>query len=289
MGNSKLTTPFDNLIGNGSMLLIDLFAQLINLIVALQKESDSIKSSPDESSDENKTDKLSGSPISVRALKTSIILLQFSALETIANFLSGLAIRINSGIPGAPDVNTPLTQVEIDFLKEERTYLDTGTGALKLSGSVFVSTLDKLAMAPLLLGRLHDQNYRLDKGGNGWRSIQRLKEIRDQLTHFKLDGTLMEGDESISLDLDNVKPAVTIKNRDIFNGGEAMKWYIQQVIDLLSSMYTERHWQLVTRFQILQFMNWMALLNLYKSCSISDEVFNRDYPRPFSNAGKRAT
>jgi hypothetical protein len=112
----------------------------------------------------------------VRALKTSVIMLQFSALETVANFLADLAIRTSEGIQGSPEVKASLTQVELDFLAERRTYVDAGSGALKISGSAFVPTLDKLTVAPLLLGKVHGLKRRIDKGGSGWQKIQQLKD-----------------------------------------------------------------------------------------------------------------
>jgi hypothetical protein len=216
MSQDKKDFEYPKLALSGFALLVDLLAQILNLIVATQKEVERIKTEENQDQEKESSEKKeSGSPISVRAFKSSIILLQFSALETISNSLAGLAIKTMNGISGAPEIKNRLSLVEVDFLAEQRTYVETTTGSLKVSGSVFVSTLDKLAIAPLLFGKLHGHTFHLNKGGKGWQNVRHLKETRDKLTHFKLDGSWLELEESVQLSLDHVKPAVIIRTKSL--------------------------------------------------------------------------
>jgi len=287
METAQPLTPYQNMVRNSFTLFIDLAAQLVNLAVSLSKEIGKIEPEQTNASTSGE-DNESGSPISVRAIKTSIILLEVNALETVSNFLAELALKTNEAIVGAPDVQQTLTQIEVDFLAEQRTYIDVQTGALKIRESVFVPTLDKLSIIPLLLGKLHNQSFRLDKSGKGWQKIQKLKEIRDGLSHFRTDFSVPATDDAFSLDLDNVKPAIVIKNIDLFEGIEATRWYIAQLISLLRQIDMEDYRGLTRQFLMLDVVYWMVLLNLYKICGIAENTFYRDYPSPVSQKPEKS-
>lgn len=275
MQNSASSNDYQNVVRNGCTLLTDLLAQLVNLIVILNKEIEYVE---DKEAEENSTAKTQGSPISVRGMKTSIVMLQFSVLEALANFISVLALKSSEEIAGSPPVINRLTQIEVDFLLEQRTYLEMGSGNLKVSSGAYSPTLDKLSLVPFLLGKIYNQPFRIDKGSNGWKKIQRLKEIRDKLTHFKFDGELWATHEAIQLDLDNIKPSIVISSNDLFIGCAAIHWYLQQVESVLKNIYGNDHKPLLFNFKSLRVLSYLTLLNLYKNCGISDKTFNRDYP-----------
>lgn len=278
--HDKLDTPYQELAQSGLAVLTDLLAQNLNVIVAVQEEVRRIEVRQELDSEQGGDKKEHGSPISVRAFKSSIILLQFSFLEALANVLAGLQIKTMEGISGAPEITSSLTQVELDYLSEQRTSVDDKTGALKVNSRVFISTLEKLAIVPLLLGKLHGCPFRLDKNCKGWQSVQHLKETRDKLVHFKLDDTWRQLDADSPLNLDNIKPTVTIQTKDLFAGGLALRWYVQQIKVLLKQIYKDNQEPLLLHFTMLELICWMMLMNLYEDCGISENKFNQEYPMP---------
>lgn len=258
----------------GRILLIDLFGQLMNLIVAEEREVKNIGEDrllPLEGESQ-------GNAISVRALRTSIIILQFGVLEALANFIAEVTIQIHCDATGAPPVTNPLTQVELDLLKEQRTLLDTRTGELRIQQPVYQSILDKLAVVPLLFARAYGLNFRLDKSVSGWNKIARLKELRDALTHIRLDCRPSLPAEIDNSDLDRVRPSLTISSRDLFSGSEAIIWYGQQIKQVCIKMSIPEYKVISELMVFVEFFGYMQLINLHSSCGITKEEFTRMYP-----------
>ena len=78
------------------------------------------------------------------------MLLQFSTLEALANFIADLTVQAHEGLEGASSPPRPLTQVELDFLQERRSSVEPRNGNVKIQNGAYVSTLDKLSVAPPL-------------------------------------------------------------------------------------------------------------------------------------------
>ena len=261
---------YNQIIQSGFLLLMDLFAQIINLIVTLNKEVQSIQETKDNENAHG------GSPISVRALKTAIIFLEFNALETLANFFAEVTLQTNLQTTDTASTSKNLSQVEIDFLSEQRTSLDVKTGNLKVSKSAFVPTLDKISIVPLELFKLHGIEFKINKGDQGWQKLLKLKEQRDRLTHPRIDLSLLNPDEEYNLDLNNIKPAVIIESQDIFDGSEAIYWYINQLKPHLYAIEKKKFYAL----QTLEVMCLLMMMNLRESCGISESEFGKKYPLP---------
>lgn len=274
-------TPFYNAIINSFNLLIDLTAQIINLIIELIKESEHLKKSKNYITSED-NEKLEISPVTIRALKSSIVIFQFSLLESISNFLTELVLNINNGIKGAPKIVCPLKQFEIDFLSEIKTDINRRTGTLKTT-ITHVSTIDKLNIVSHLFGKLHGINFRLDKSGIGWRNIRKLKDIRDKLAHPKLDFSDIKFSNNLSkiINIDEVKPALIIKNNSLFNGAVGIRWYLQQIISLLAEIKKTEYTGLILQFIGLDVMCHLMIINLPESCSISYKSIENICPVPY--------
>ena len=269
MKSINTNTPYFKAVSNGCMLIIDLLAQIFNLINSLQIEISKLKTEKDRDD------------ITARALRTSILVLQFSTLETTSNFLAELTIETNKGLEGSPEIVSRLTQAEIDLLAEQRTYVDIVTGEVKSNSSNYIATMDKLAIVPLLFGRLHGKRYRLDKSVKGWQNILKLKEVRDKFIHYRINISSMT---KIGPDFKKIIPTIKIENKDLFVGAESIQWYQQQIVILLRQVYKNSN-QLALAFLnnqmiALEMVCWMMLSKLYKSAGISDKEFARDYPPP---------
>ena len=275
---TKTYTAYEKVIGGASSLLVDLFCQLGNLTLTLQREQQSKEVRLVRLAESTNDAGKAASPVFERALKTGIILMQFSLLEAIANALAQIAIKTNEKIDGAPRTRCTLSQVEVDLLAEQRSYFDPMTGSLKLNEPAYVPIIDKLAITPVLFGKLYCQEFRLDKRATGWQKIKRLKECRDRLVHF--DISAKAGPEPLVPSLDQVKPAYLIQNTDIFEGSEGIRWYLRQLIEMLEKISKDKHGQLINILFAAEYTNWMVLLNFYRSCGISETVFRRDSPPP---------
>lgn len=283
MAQAKSYTPYEKIIGSASSLLIDLFCQLGNLTLTLQREQQRKEVGTLRQGEQGKdVERETASPVFERALKTAITNLQFSLLEAISNALAQITIKTNEKIKGAPKTKITLSQVEVDLLAEQRSYFDPRTGSLKINEPAFVSTLDKLAIAPVLFGKLDGYEFRLDKRAHGWQKIKQLKESKDKLVHFQVDDEFQISETVFQPEIGKAKAAFLIKNTDIFEGSEGIRWYIQQLIGMLEHISKSRHSRLINILFAAEYTNWMVLLNFHKSCGISEKAFSRDYPPPVS-------
>lgn len=273
-------TDYDKVIRIGTSLMLDLMAQILNLIVILNQEIEATelkKTNVDE--EENKSSKNGGSAITIRAYKTSIIMLMFDALESICNFLSELILAMNGGIDGSLQVEYNLNQIEIDLLKEQKTYIDCKTGKIKVSESNFIATMDKLIIVPFLLAKIYGLEFKIDKSGKGWQGILELKQLRDKLTHPKFNLNIGEVDDTFSLDINNIKPAVSISNMELFKGTESVRWYwgqIRKVFEVSGLIKQRGVFMLIAGIDLIL---WLMMMNLCKSCGIKN--FDEKYQSPF--------
>lgn len=254
-------------------LLYDLLAQTLNLIVSVEREIKAInrdKFRPLKAGHR-------GSHISVRALKSSIILIQFGILEALANFVADLTVRLHGPLEGAVDLASPLTQVELDILREQRTTVDIRTGELKTQHAVFVSTLDKLSVAPLLLAKSHSKTFRLDKGCAGWNKVRKLKDMRDALTHVRLHIRTESDDvESPTLDLDRVRPSLAISSADLFDGSTAISWYLRELMRAFTDLGSYE--PVVSMLTKGDFIVFMQAVNLKESARVPDARLKELFP-----------
>lgn len=271
--------PMENVLHNSFSFLLTLLNQLCNLIRVFKQGIDDI----DKDKSDEETKRIL--PISLPALKTSIIIFQFNVIETISNFLVDLTLKTNEElIEDAPKIKNSLTQTEIDFLNEQVSYLDYKNGSLTIqTRRNNVTILDKLSTVPVLLGKLYNIEFHLDKSGkrsNGWQKLTELKKIRDNIIHLKIDVSLLSDKPSnIKMDLDNIRPAFTVKNEALFSGCEAIRWYIQQFILLMGQIYIDDHKKSIKNLQNLDYLCWWMLYYLHTICGISKNTFNRNYPK----------
>ena len=257
----------DSIIGGARTLLLDLLSQALNLIVLLDREVKAIE--------HDSTDPLErgsrGSPISVRALKSSVVLLQFGILEALGNFTAELTVRLHEGLDGAVPLRIPLSQVELDFLREQRSSLEPTTGKIKIQKGVYVSTLDKLSAAPLLFAKSYGKNFRLDKAGSGWGNVQKLKVLRDTLTHIRpgMEPSTVETD--IQLNLDKVTPSVLITFADLFDGSECILWYCRELKRSCVELGAQEHQLILRVVTFWEFIAYLHLVNLQTRSGAPDE------------------
>lgn len=276
--SKKKNTNYEKAICTGGTLIVDLMCQLINLIVELNKETKKLNIKKNEIMEGNIDRKESGSPITVRAYKTSIAMLMFDSLESICNFLSKLILLMNEGLEGSPQVEYHLNQVEIDLLKEQKTYMDCRTGKIKVNDSNFIPTMDKLTIVPFLLGKIYDIEFKIDKGGKGWQGLLELKQLRDELTHPKFNLDIDELNDSMLLDTNNIKPSVVISNMKLFEGTESIRWYWGNIRKLfeVSGLITPK--SVINNIFSVDFLLWLIMLNLNEGCNIKE--FDKKYPSP---------
>ena len=265
---SKKASPYWLSAHNGSRIIFGLLHNLVCLCSFQEYEIGRAKLKLNKA-----TQNYQGYTAGIEALQTAMILLLFNILETTSNFLAALAVNTNHGLHGAPKVISPLSQPEIDLLTEQRIYVDHRTGNLQTSSSVFTPVLDKLALVPLILGRLHGITFRLDKKQNEWRLIRRLKDMRDKIIHLRPDFSHLTEQEI-------VKPSVRITNEDIFLGTVAIRWYIKQITKLLQEMFRGKNKNLIKGYLTLDFQCFIILDNLRKFCTIRKSRFLRDHELP---------
>ena len=177
-------------------------------------------------------------------------------------------------------MKAPLSQVEIDFLREQRTFLDARTGDVRVQNAAYSSTLDKLSIVPSLFAKAYGHSFRLDKSGSGWDKIRDLKKLRDALTHIRLDLSPFSGKEEAGLDLDNIRPAVVINSKDLFSGSEAVKWYAQQIKEVCLEVAIPEFKGIMNLMMFLEFMCYMHLINLRESCGLTEKQLEKMHPMP---------
>jgi hypothetical protein len=269
----------ESLIGGAQTLVFDLLAQTLNLIVSVECELKAIeedKGAPLEGG-------WRGSPISVRALKSSIVLLQFATLEELANFTAELTVRSHKGLYGAPALLSPLSQVELDFLREERSFVNADTGKVKIQHGAYISTLNKLSVAPLLFAKSHGKSFRLNKGNSGWENVRKLKALRDALTHIRF-GTATSTTESDmaansdKLDLDTVRPSILINGAHLFAGSESISWYCRELMRAFVEVGAHEYESIMRLLKLAEFTAYMHLINLQPRSSVSERRLQRLLP-----------
>jgi hypothetical protein len=259
----KRGTQFERIVHGGRITLRDLLAGIKNLIDLWNKEKETLAENQGKEPTVYK-----GTPDTVSALGSSIIMLQFSAIEAIVNFLAEIICNINDAVEGAPKGRIVLASTEVDYLKEQRTTFDTDKGKLVIK-RCFGRTSDKTRIFPLLLARLFEYKYTFEKKGNVWSKLQRLKETRDSLVHFRAS------------DLDNELHAEAVKHEDLFCGSEALYWYAGEVASLVSSLARKELDCLVMAMNTVQHLAWMCLYDLRKG-QMTEKDFDERYPLPSS-------
>jgi hypothetical protein len=274
--NNLDLTPFDNVIKSGFNLLLNLFFLINNLISLLRQQLVKIDIS-DDRRNKNMT-----SEIGVKSLKYSIILLQFCFLEALCNFLADLIVRSTEGLKGSPHYVQKLTQIEVDFLKENKTIFDPNTGRLKGRKQIN-STLDKITAIPFLLGKLYGKNFRLNKKDQGWNKLLELKKKRDELTHPKLGLTSLIENKKIEeiliklSDTNIIHTDLEIRNENLFDGIVAIRWYLQEMKKLFRIIYSSKEYEHINR---LNEFFYITLALLRHECTITDKEFENKYPSP---------
>ena len=229
-----------------------------------------------------------GSAVTVRALKSSIILLQFSVVEALASFVSKLVIEVHRHSSEAPRAPHPLSEVELDCLKEQRTSVDTRSGELTVKCNVYPPTLDRLSLVLSFFAKSHGRKFRLNRSDGGWQNVMRLKKLRDELTHVRLDFSLGTPIELEALDLDRIRPSITITSRNLFMGAEAIIWYSQQIRHVVSKSTNHDYRQIVHLMTVVEFLAYMQLMKLHKACGISSKAFEKSHPIPIKLLPNRA-
>ncbi|MBU1709589.1 MAG: PilZ domain-containing protein [Proteobacteria bacterium] len=273
MTANESRTPYKNIIGCISSLLADLSNQIKDLVVFLQKETENGKkdlpSLPDKS------------------LRTAIISMQFNFLEALANALAVIALEANRKTAGAPGIKEPLSQIEIEFLAEKRSFLDSKTATLMTATMPLVPAIDRLGTIPVLLAKTFGISFQINKIHAGWQKIVKLKNMRDKLTHSFIAGAFSPGKEQRTDGRNYLNLFIAIQNRHLFEGSEAIRWYIQRVIMLLKQASVSEHQQLLNILSAADYSHWLIQLALYKSCGISDKDFNRTYQNTFESKLRR--
>jgi hypothetical protein len=232
----------------GHASCFELLSQAQNLSVQLKKKYDS--------TEEYLT--------TINALKTSIVMILYSVLEGYCNFIGDLIIKSSKKNEKELEFCYNLSQIEIDYLSEQKTYIDR-SGNIKIINSVFNPTLDKLYVTPLILGKIYGLDFKIDKSGNKWQSIRRLKEIRDRITHIKFD---YNGENS----------RLYITEKDIVYASDAIAWYFEAVGSLFHQIYKDSFDK--TSILSIKMSCWIIQLHLYKLCNMSDHFFDKNFICP---------
>lgn len=257
--------PYDSYVLGGGEAIVDLLAQVDSMVSNFNFEYQRIMQ-----------DVNAVSTINIRALKTFIIIVQFSVLESMSNFLGDLTLLANQGIESSPKIVSKLNLVEIDFLSDQKSELDKN-GQVKTK-KTFASTLDKICIAPLLLAKLHGIDFNIDKSAEDWQNVVKLKEIRDNLTHPKI--SLSSREVTMSLNIDRVKPCVIVKNEDLFLGAKVLRWYIDEITKLMRNLERSNQVKISFPYNHLELFSYRLLSKLYYTPGMSHKQFERKYPTP---------
>ena len=272
-------TPYENAIGHACWSFLDLAAQISNLAVSLGEELSGTKELEKAGGHKSGKRGESGSPISVRAIKTSVALLLSSMLEGWANFLAELALQSNVGLEGSPKVVYHFNQIEIDCLAEQRTSLNARTAEAVVTKNVYIPTLDKLAIVPRLLGKQYGCDFVLERGGSGWQKVQILKSVRDKLVHPKLDLTGLLDEIPTEIELDTVRATIEVNLIDLYTCAEGMDWYLHETMGLLRQIVKPSQ-RFVLSIGSVEILSWLILSNLSSVTGTSKAAFNREHPAP---------
>jgi hypothetical protein len=259
-----------------STLIIDLLAQVVNLIVTVTDENKKIQKDKEKPLARGSR----GSGITVRALSSSIVVLQFTTLEAIVNSIAEAVVHVHGQIEGATKVRAALSQVELDFLVEKRTLFDPRSAKVVVQNNAYSSTLDKLSIVPTLLAKAFGQSFVIDKSGSGWQKVRELKDLRDALTHVRLDRLLPIESKNVKPDVNNVPSAVPITNKQLFSGSEAIRWYSREIKNLCEETALKEFVAFGSSAAIWEVFCYLHMLNLHESCGLTKKEFAKLYPSP---------
>jgi len=147
----------------------------------------------------------------------------FGAIETSSRVLAAATLLANSlvkqGIPASEDVPqpvSPLTTTEELFLCQQQEVLDRRGWSIRRR-SRFVSFEDALVGYPKVYARLFGQDFSIDKSGEEWQSLTRLKRLRDLGAH---------GNISIASSSTKSQVVTYVDLRELLM---ARRWYCQQL------------------------------------------------------------
>lgn len=256
------TEKIIRLINNGLIYFLDYGGQVSNLTVQLNKEYSS-------------SDIYLESSISIRALKTSIVLLEYTMFEYFANMISRVVILADEGLNDTFNLQYKLSIHEIDYLLERETYFDKRDLKIKSRVGNYSTIEAKLVGYPLLLGKIFGHKFKLDKGGQEWECIKELKEVRDSIVHPKLDlipydrqltGT-NQVEDNIDYDL-------------LFKGASSLYWYLFQINTKLIRVIFSNHQECMKPFLNMPITLFTTIVNLYEKC---DPKLTRSFFQKYGN------
>lgn len=244
--SSSDTTEYTKLLEAGHDTVLRMVAQAHNMAVTSTYEERALSQKQDQ--------KWPASPFTLSALRTSAGLMQFMTFEAIANFMAAIAVGVSDGVPGAPNSARSLHAAERDFLLEQVTELNPRTGEVITRNGAFATSLDRLTTTPRLLGAIVGVDCKVEKGGEGWQRVRDLKELRDGWTHPRI----------------HTRAEPTSVN--VFRGGEALYWYLNQLEPLLIRVRASPQAWLTT--------TWLTLDHLRASAGYAQKQFDKRYPKP---------
>lgn len=173
------------------------------------------------------------------SLKWSYILQCFAVLELAANGLVQTALGLHDTTGWKPLTPRGLTQAQLE----------------RLGGSnwVRITTVEKLELAPVLLGTLYHRQTRIDWKELGWQAIRQLRRARNRLVHVKLaDAKRLElrfeaqrrGQSGFRLiDLAKiVAPEMEIPDNAVWDALAGLGWYLKMV-DRIPGFGQNTHWR----------------------------------------------
>lgn len=197
---------------------LSILVKAIVLSEMILKEDQKIKSIIEEIERRGPSEFIQNSPNSItfslppfvdetsrNALRFSVLMIQFTYIESLCNTISDIAIRLNT------DKNL-LSEYDIEFLTEVKTLIKDGEIQSKSS---FKKITDKVKKYPKLLAKVCEDQFALDYSNDNWQKFLDCKEIRDDITHPK-------------------KIQITeIESKVLFEMSEFIFWYSLQVYKLL--------------------------------------------------------
>ena len=173
------------------------------------------------------------------SLKWSLILQSFAVLELVANGLVQTALYLHDTTEWKPMAPKGLTTAQLE----------------RLGGSkwVWISTVEKLELAPALLGTLYHRQTRIDWKELGWQAILQLRKARNRLVHGKLAdakrleprfGAQRRGKTGFRLiDLTKiVAPEMGILDSAVWDALAGLSWYLK-VVDRMPGFGQNTLWR----------------------------------------------
>lgn len=173
------------------------------------------------------------------SLKWSLILQCFATLELVANGLIQTSLGLHDTVEWKPLTPRGLTRAQLAQL---------GDG-----GWIWMSTVEKLRLAPDLLSTLYHRQARIDWGELGWQAIRQLRRTRHRLVHVKLaDARKLESrfkaqrqgrSDFMTLNLaEIVEPEVGIPDNAVWDALAGLGWYLRMV-DRIPGFGKNTYWR----------------------------------------------